>query len=385
MAEKNPIKGADDFMSRMVADKKKAEVPVDEIKEEVPPVDSDEIKTDESKEGGNNDNTDGTTTAPPVEDDGTIVSDPNTDNDVVDVVPEIDDDGNITNWDDGVATKTPETPPEKPDNAPVDYSAMATDFGFGEDIKVTNQAELKAAIDSKVKNAEEKDFLEGVPTQLREAVELAKQGGDYAGYLSETEVDYSEFNTEDFLAMSLQKYFKNEDGSINDTTLQEYIDKMEPVDKQIQADRVKQTLEAKQKERLQAIKSRAQIRRDSEADRARQTIGGIKSISNLKLGDNHKAEILKVIESGNLNKVLFGENAKGELDYNKVADVVFNTLYGEKILSVNSQRVRNSNKREMLDSLSNKKLKGSSSRANPTTTKKSGLDSMMEQYGVPTA
>jgi hypothetical protein len=370
MSEKDkPIQSADDAMSRIAKAKKEEtpeiETPVVETPEvEIPEVETPEIETPEIETPE--------TETPEVET-------PETE----EVENEFDEDGNLVNWDSEITTEeTPEV--ETPVIPTVNYTDIGTDLGFE---NIANQEELKAAIETKIKAAKEEgnNILEGVPAKLIEAIDLAKQGADYVGYLSETEVDYSQFNNQELVALKLQKYFKNEDGTINDEKLQERIDAMDEVDVQLHADDVRQRLEAKQKERLETKKRNAVVFREKENQKATSTIAKLDSIANLKLKDTHKAEVLKVITSGNLSQTVFGENAKGELDYNKVAEIVFYSLYGKQIQNVNSQRVRNQSKREMLDSMSNKEKKGSQSRVNPATTKESPMDRMAAQYGVPKA
>jgi len=293
-------------------------------------------------------------------------------------VEEPSDEDVFDDWDDDPAEEPVDEPPVTPQ---INYQDMATSLDITSEKPITNEEEFKAAVNAKIKAAEEKDFLEGVPTELREAVDIAKQGGDYVGYLSEKEVDYNDFSADEFLAMGFQRYFKNPDGTINDDKLQEYIDNLDPVTKQMQADNIKATLEAKQQARLEGISERAKDRKIKEAARAKETVSKMSSIANLKLSDKHKEEIVNIITSGQLNKVVFGEK-NGELDYEQVAAAVFNKLYGDKIISVNSQRVRNGTKRAMLDSMSNKNVKGKSrTKVSPKVEKPDPIASMMGQYG----
>lgn len=254
--------------------------------------------------------------------------------------------GTETVFDDWDVTETPEA--EVPEEAVnVDSSVVLKDLGL-EGLTVD---EAKNRI-QQLKDAEGVDPLSNLPENLKQAIKLAQNDGDWLQFLGVNAVDYNSIDDSVLLANSLAPYFTDAEGKIDKEGLEDYMEGMTEVDKQIRARQMKDELIAKQAAQSKQFEVEATQRR-VEADRdLKAALDATEEIRGLKLKPNHKKKIYDGISTGDMIKEMFFDK-QGKMDFNKVIDHYFNHLYGKQADTYLRQRITSSTKKDMLDKLGN--------------------------------
>lgn len=242
-------------------------------------------------------------------------------------------------WD--VVEETEE--PEVADSA----VTVLSDLGF-EGLTV-EQAKAKI---KELQDAEQVDPLAAVPDNLKKAIELAKQDGDWLQFLSINQVDYSSIDNDVLLANSLVPYFTDAEGNLDREGLDDYMDDMPEVDKNIRAKQLKSDLIRSQEMESQRIEAEAAQRR-VEADRElKAALDRTEEIRGLKLKPAHKKKIYEGVSTGQMIQEMFFDKS-GKMDMNKVIDHYFNHLYGKQADTYMKQRITSTTKKDMLHKLGN--------------------------------
>jgi hypothetical protein len=241
-----------------------------------------------------------------------------------------------------------ENTPEIPEDAVnVDATSVLKDLGF--DGLSVEQAQAKI---QEMKDASVVDRFEGVPDNLKEAIELAKNDGDWLEFLGVTSVDYNNISDDVLLTNNLAHYFTNAEGVLDREGLEDYMDEMSDVDRQIRARQIRDQLVGQQQLRKQDLERQAEQRR-AEADRQlRAALDKAEDIRGFKLTAANKKKIFEGISSGDMIREMFQDKA-GNWDWGKVITNYFNHLYGSKADSYMKQRITSSTKKDFLKKLSN--------------------------------
>jgi hypothetical protein len=109
----------------------------------------------------------------------------------------------------------------KPENNAASAAASSVNFetlGSALNLEAKSQDDFVAKVNerlSKVKN----EVLDGVPESLKQALEIAKKGGDWLAYTNATSVDFSKIPSETLFEKEFERInlsrFRNPDGSID--------------------------------------------------------------------------------------------------------------------------------------------------------------------------
>lgn len=268
---------------------------------------------------------------------------------------------------------------EDEDEPSVDYSELAKEFGFE---GIETREGLSEAIKTLKRESEElrtqSETYSSIPDDLKEAIQLYKKGGDYLSYLGVTSNDYSQYSDRDLVANSIAHHFKNEDGSINEEELTDYLDGMSDKALKIEGGKIRESLVNSQKAQKQRIEQQAEQARKEQKAQLKKALDGIKEVDKFKLTPSHKKQIFDKVMKGDMLKDLF-YNKNGELDYGKVAQVYFRELNRDKINKFFETKIKNSTRKEVWRSTTNTQLDKPTTKSNPDTKQKSGLDAYFEQ------
>lgn len=286
---------------------------------------------------------------------------------------EIDQEEDISDWDDTPATS----------NEPViDFSAIGKSIG-NEKIKTQDElVEYVNTLNTNVKELKDQSsLLEGLPEDLRQAIQIAKDKGDYREYLGLTATDFSTVDPRDLFEAQLidSGLFNNTDGSLDEDRLSDYLDALPDQDVVVRGTQIKNELVARQQTKKQTLEREAAQRKVAETAALKETLDKTESINGFKLKPNHKKDLFEGIQSGKLFNELFYDKT-GKYDYKKVVENTFLLKNKEAIFNYLRTKSTNQGKKAIIDKLTNPDINTSSSRAEPKEQKKAtGIDLLLQE------
>ena len=287
------------------------------------------------------------------------------------------DDGVFSDWDD----QEDDTPVENKEIISEISKAIGLESSNTEDI--VNEFNSIKSENEQLKAQIEQNPYEGLPESLTEAIQVAKEGGDFLEYLGIAEVDYSGISDEDLLISQVRPYFS--EGETGDEEAKDWIDSMNDAEIKIQAGRLRQTLNEEMESRKHAIKQRTQQQKEeqnqamlAEKQKLRESIESLDSIADFKLTKSHKNRIYEDISNGKISTELFGFSEGKQADYKKMAETYFKARYFDKIVSYLRSSTANQTKKKILEETSNANLNGKGSHVTPS--EKSGLDLFINSF-----
>jgi hypothetical protein len=118
---------------------------------------------------------------------------------------------------------------------------------------------------------------------------------------------------------------------------------------------IKQNLTAQQDTFKVNVEREAQAARLEADTNLKAALDTMQERRGMKLNGTHKKKLYDSISSGQMVQDLF-YGKDGKMDYNKVAKIVFDATYGDKVDNFLKQRITTSTKKELLDRLSNKQI-----------------------------
>ena len=269
-------------------------------------------------------------------------------------------------WDDTPEEKRVSTPSPQ-----IDYSELGSALSLGE-IKTKEEFITKAsALNSKLKQLEEKP-LEGIPEELREVVQVSKTGGweDAKDFLASQLIDFSKIHPldefeRDFKARNLNnpKYFT--DGKIDVQKLEEAIDSLPEVTRELHGEQILQAKAYQQQRQREAIKAKAEAKR-AEADKtlanATRNLGELLPLETygIKFDPKHSSEIYDGIVNSKLTKKHLGQTyedlVRSGADMKAVARTITLAEKGERMIAFKADKSRVDAKKEILRSTQNIQL-----------------------------
>jgi hypothetical protein len=264
------------------------------------------------------------------------------------------DDKEVSNFDDWDATPEVE---EVVTDAPVEpnYEDFAKDLGFEAKTREEIIAKVKAIEAATAQKVEE---TAGLPDNLKKAIEIAQLDGDYLQYLGVTSVDYSQVDNtvlvQDQLARLPSMQLANGEG-VDIEKLAEALEGMTDLDIEMRGSEIKTTLTAQQDTFKANVEREAQAARLEADTNLKAALDKMQEVRGFKINGTHKKKLYDSISSGQMVQDLF-YGADGKMDYNKVAKIVFDATYGDKVNSFLKQRITTSTKKELLKKLSNTQI-----------------------------
>lgn len=213
-------------------------------------------------------------------------------------------------------------------------------------------------IESKIEDGVS-DYLEGIPDQLKKAVELAKEGVDYQDYLNVNKVNYDDFSDVDLYANSVSDYFTNDKGEVDSDALQSHIDALSDVDIKIKGDQVRKSLNSAQEQATQKIINDSNQRKADSEKGISKALEGFDEVEGFKVSQFQKEQIKSsVVNDSIVNDFFYSE---GKLDFDKVAEMSFLKNNFKSIIKFLKTKSTNDGKRAVIQTMTNPEVVASSS------------------------
>jgi hypothetical protein len=264
------------------------------------------------------------------------------------VNPEVVVESKEEDWDDEI--KPSVIPETKPQETPIsfDYSKLGKSIGFE---NITSEDQLI----SKVKSLQ--TLLDGAPDNLKKALELSKQGGDYLSYLGVHSVDYTSIDPVELFKSDLYNRVKmlnpNAPKEALDDQFTEALGSLSPIQQRLEGLRLQQGFVDRQKHDAIRIEREA-IERKVKADtHVKSSIDKMEEVRGFKLKPHHKAAMYEYITSGELQKDLFSNES---YNYEALAEIAFERKYGKKANDYLWKQAKKTTTKELVKELTNPQI-----------------------------
>jgi hypothetical protein len=252
------------------------------------------------------------------------------------------------------------------------FNDLAKELGWE---GVSSKEKFLEKYNESVSKAKE-DAFEGVPDNLKEAVALAKEGGDYMSILETTSVNYDEFSNDELVKANAEKYFKSEDGKIDRDALEDWFESKGKAEINMMGDQIRTSLKLEQKQKVEGIKQQT-AREKEESQRALKAhIDSLSVVGGVKLRSSDKEKMFKDTVSGLAMEELFYEN--GKVSEKKLAENLFKIRSFDKAIKLAKSASTNDGKRQVLSKATNSTVRKPATKPRAETKKVSHLDNFYE-------
>lgn len=231
-----------------------------------------------------------------------------------------------------------------------DLKQIGNDLGFGE---VKSKDEFVSKV-NELKKIQE--LQKNLPSDLVEALAVAKDGGDYKEFLGISSVNYDEFSNRELVEASVEKYFKREDGSIDEERLVEFVDSKSPEEINMMGDQVRENLKLKQAQKVDTFKQRLTEKKSQIDNKLKSYISSLSSVAGVKVSDAEKDVLYREISSGEIYKRSFTDDS-GERSPEKEVQNYFKIKYFDKILQLAKTSSAKEGKKDVIKKLTNSNVK----------------------------
>ncbi len=188
---------------------------------------------------------------------------------------------------------------------------------------------------------------------IREANEIMKQGGDWLSYLGLSTLDYDSVPDVDLLSYELKSDFDTKE------ELDEYIASLDETQIRLNAKRIRKDLKLQQDTQKQQIALQAQEHQRVYDENLRKAINGIDKVDRVKVKDQDRASIQKMLTTYN-DKAKATEfqikhflKPNGEPDFQKMVQSAYKLEMFDKVLEYATRSAKNSGKAAVIQNLSN--------------------------------
>ena len=231
----------------------------------------------------------------------------------------------------------------------VDFSSLAKDFGL--EGEITDKQKFIESYKQSLAKAKE-DALQGVPDDLKEAIDFAKEGGDFLSYLGVKSANYDEVSNAELVEVSMEKYFKGEDGKVDQEALNEWLDSKSAAEINMMGDQLRSSLKAEQESKLNNLRNNAKTQKAESDRKLKEYINSLNVIGGVKLRQSDKDNLYNDAVTGVATKELFyGED--GRLSQAKLAENLFKVRMFDKAIQLAKTSASNDGKRQVLKSATN--------------------------------
>jgi hypothetical protein len=265
------------------------------------------------------------------------------------------------------------------DEAPkVDFKKL----GSALNLEINTEEELIKQVSekmAKLKEVEEQTSkqFEGVPAELKEAIEIAKKGGDWYSYVEHSLIDVTKLDPidlfeQEFERMEAHKY-KNEDGSIDYERLDEALDAIPDALKTMQGNAIKNNLYLQQQQKKQQLQAQAQQAQEvfkSQLGEAMKELPNYfpKDTFGITLEQQHVASLYDGITSNKLVQKHLGitdPTVLSKIDPKKLARTLAMAEWSAGISKAQYNRGLTQAKRELLEKTQNAQINSTARSAEP--------------------
>lgn len=258
----------------------------------------------------------------------------------------------LDNWDSTIKPEEPKTEPAK-ETEPY-HVQIAKKVGF----ELKDEDELIAKLKA--------DPFEGVPANLKKAVELAKKGGDFLQLLKVSQVDYSQIDPVNLYEADILAKAQDKQAA------KEWLDTISPIQKQIEGERLKQGYtyqqQLQERELSQAVeteRARAEATKNQFTEQLNETLNKTEAIEvagyKLKLDAKHKRQIASSMASTEFWNDSRYKTQKGYDLERKVRDE-FLTSNWDTVQQFLQDRVKTATLKEVANEVQNIDLENTKSR-----------------------
>jgi hypothetical protein len=188
---------------------------------------------------------------------------------------------------------------------------------------------------------------------IREANEIMKQGGDWLSYLGLSTLDYDSVPDVDLLSYELKSDFDTKED------LDEYIASLDETQIRLNAKRIRKDLKLQQDAQKQQVALQAQEHQRVYDENLRKAINGIDKVDRVKVKDQDRASIQKMLTTYN-DKAKATEfqikhflKPNGEPDFQKMVQSAYKLEMFDKVLEYATRSAKNSGKAAVIQNLSN--------------------------------
>jgi Enolase len=210
------------------------------------------------------------------------------------------------------------------------------------------------------------DPFEGVPANLKKAVELAKKGGDYLQLLKVSQVDYSQIDPVSLYEADVLSKAQDKQAA------KEWLDTISPIQKQIGGEQIKQNAIYHQQNQEQELirsvetaKAQAEQVKKAYNEQAQETLNKTEAIEvagyKLKLDGRHKKQIANSLASSEFWNDQRYQTQKGFDLERKIRDEFLTTNW-ETVQQFLSDRVKTATLKEVANEVQNIDLENTKGR-----------------------
>jgi hypothetical protein len=255
-------------------------------------------------------------------------------------------------------------------------------LGSALNLEVKSEEELVTKVTEQLTKLKELESLslDGIPDQLKQAVEIAKKGGDWLAFAGANSLDAKNIDAVELFERQYEKEnaarFKNPDGTIDYAKLDEEIDSISPGMKQMQGQMLKNQIVQRQQQQQNAIL--AQVAQQQEKfqknlGEAAKDLASLlpKEVFGITIEPKHSSYFYEGITNGSLIKKHLGAIDPAvllKLDSKKLMKTLAIAELGENISKHQFSQGKAVGKREVLGVAQNVNLSGPSYVPQPNTT-----------------
>lgn len=274
----------------------------------------------------------------------------------------------ISDWDEEVVDNT-ET---------ADYSfldkVLDKEIKSKEDI-VNEVTSLKQQVSELEQRKASIDEFDNVPDDLKQAVKVAMESGDYLEYLNISSVDYKSLDPAELYKAQARNYFpEGEDGQ---NQFEDYLLSIGDVEVKMRGQQLQNQLVTEQEASKVNYLNQAKAKKEAKLKELKDATSKLEQITfagqKFKVSQAQRNRVFEDISSGQLMQNMFGDG-KGGFDYNKMASLYFTARNMDKLEKHVSSSIRNKTKREILDETSNTVIKKPSTKPNASSEQKTPMD-----------
>lgn len=210
------------------------------------------------------------------------------------------------------------------------------------------------SIDSELKEAKAQVETVFANPMLKEANELARQGGDWQQYLAISEVDYDAFPDATLVLYDVRASMGEDDANA-------FVEEMTEAQLKFHADKVRKDFKSKQSAEKEKIKTQAKEYQQWFDTSVEQAVKSVSAVGGVKIPEQSRTKIAKLLTTYNqgVNATEFNAkyflNEKGQPDFKKMSEVAYKLEMFDAIVDVAKKNAKTEGKKELMKTITNVK------------------------------
>lgn len=210
------------------------------------------------------------------------------------------------------------------------------------------------SIDSERKEAKAQVETVFANPMLKEANELARQGGDWQQYLAISEVDYDAFPDTTLVLYDVRASMGEDDANA-------FVEEMTEAQLKFHADKVRKDFKSKQSAEKEKIKTQAKEYQQWFDTSVEQAVKSVSAVGGVKIPEQSRTKIAKLLTTYNqgVNATEFNAkyflNEKGQPDFKKMSEVAYKLEMFDAIVDVAKKNAKTEGKKELMKTITNVK------------------------------